>query len=79
MKQQRSSEPAAVEPLETIPIEFILNTPKGVAVFPHFSEKPLSEGDLTNEGIQRLAATRTATLDGIRRWPEPHSYWGINE
>jgi hypothetical protein len=50
-----------------------------VAVFPHFGDAPRSEGDSAMERIPRPAPTKAAVLADLRRWPEWHSDWGINE
>jgi hypothetical protein len=50
-----------------------------VAVFPHFGDAPRSEGDSAMERIPSPAPTKAAVLADLRRWPEWHSDWGINE
>jgi hypothetical protein len=52
---------------------------RDVAVFPHFSKKPCSEGNSTVQTIQRRALPHSARLDDNWHWPELQSHWGINE
>jgi hypothetical protein len=52
---------------------------KNVTVFPHFGAPPRYKSVLAVNEIQSPAHAITAMLSDIRRWPERHEDWGINE
>lgn len=53
--------------------------PAGVDVFPHWSQTLGTDWNVTIQGVQYRAETKTTLLDEALRQVEPHSHWGINE
>jgi hypothetical protein len=50
-----------------------------ISVFPHFSQTPRREGDLTLDGTEKRVQAKTAMLNDLQRWSESCQHWGINE
>jgi hypothetical protein len=52
---------------------------RDVAVFPHFGDTARWDDGLAANAIQGSFYTKPAVLPDVRRWPERHEDWGINE